>query len=72
MIEILKAKIDIIKTKLYLFAGGFGGSITIFIKHSSYIFAITTIITFIGVINNLAKISKLEKELDEYIANNNI
>jgi len=65
MIEKIKVKVEILKTKLYLFSGGLGGSIIYFLKTHNSFFIISGIITFAGVIINLTKLSKLYKKVEE-------
>jgi len=66
--EKLKFRYQILKDKIFLFSAIVGASLTGYIKTEEIwlkiIFLVGAFIGAIGVIINLAKINKIEKELD--------
>ena len=66
--EHLKFKYQIYKDKIFLFSAIVGASLTGYIKTEELwlkiIFLIGALIGTIGVITNLAKVNKIEKDID--------
>ena len=68
-IELLKIKLEVIKSKLILYSGGFGGSVALGLREelsagAKYDFAVAAFILFIGILLNLSRFGRIVKDVE--------